>query len=109
MNKLIEKYLPDYDYIKKNAVKQYRTITIKLTVAHIDKVYRIPGNCLTVNTLTPETDKYAKVRINSKENELITLVEGRRIETTIHSIYITNNAYASGEMELVIGIDFKVK
>lgn len=109
MNKLIQKYLPDYDYIKKNKVQQYRTITVDLTTAHTDKVYRYPGNCLAVNVLGTESDKYAKVRINSKENELITLVGGRRIETTIHSIYVTNNEYASGEMELIIGIDFKVK
>ncbi|NVM56450.1 MAG: hypothetical protein HWN66_22320 [Candidatus Helarchaeota archaeon] len=111
MNKrLIDRHLKDVEYLKKNPqIEQYKVITVNLTVEHTDKCYRGMGNCLSVNVLPTDTDKWAKVRINQVENPQITLVEGRSIETTIHKIFVSNNVYADGEMELVIGIDFKVK
>lgn len=111
MNKqLIEKHLQDVDYLRKNPqIKQYDVITVDLTVAHTDKSYEIMGSCLAVNILIVEATKWAKVRINQVENPEISLKQGQVIETTIHRIFISNNAYASGTMEIVIGIDFKVE
>lgn len=111
MNKrLIERHLKDVEYLKKNPqIKQYEVRIVNLTVAHTDKIYRVMGNCLSVNVLPTEADKWVKVRINQVENPQITLIEGKSIETTIFRIFVSNNAYASGELELVIGIDFKIK
>lgn len=109
LNYLIEKHLPDLEFIKKNpTAKQYRVETIDLTTAHADKPINEVGNCLSVNVLPTEEGKYAKVKINSLENQDITLKQGMRIETTIHTLFITNDAFATGNMELVIGLALKV-
>lgn len=109
MNELIKRHLPDLDYImKKPEARQYKIITVDLTLAKTDQPHTIYGNFLSVNVLGTEANKYLKVRINSKNNDLITLVEGRVIEATIHKIFITNNDYASGTAELIIGIGVKV-
>lgn len=111
MNKrLIDRHLKDVEYLKKNPqIRQYEVITIDLTIAHTDKCYRVMGNCLGVNLLPIEEGNEARVRINQIENPQITLIQARSIEATIHKIFVTNDVYTAGTMELVIGIDFKVK
>jgi len=107
---LVERHLQDIQYLKKNPqVKQYRTFSINLTLARTDYAYEAIGNFLSVNVLPTEANKNAWVRINEKENDLIALKQDKVIEATLYRFYITNDAYATGTMEIVVGIDFKVK
>jgi len=110
-NELINRHLPDLDYLmQKPEVRQYKVIELNLTQTRTDKLYAFYGNFLSVNGLTVEATKTTKVRINSKNNDLITLTEGNVIQGTIHKIYVTNDVYgADSKAELVIGIGFKIK
>jgi len=110
-NELIKRHLPDLDYLlQKPEVRQYKIIELDLTTARSDKLYTFYGNFLSVNVLTTEATKTTKVRINSKNNDLITLTEGKVIQGTIHKIYITNDVYgADSRAELIIGIGLKIE
>lgn len=110
MNELIKRHLPDLDYIMKTPeARQYKVIELDLTTTRSDHPYVVYGNFISVNVLTTEADKTTKIRINSKNNDLITLTQGKVIQGTIHKIFITNSVYSADSiLELIIGIGFKI-
>jgi len=84
----------------------YQHLFIDLTEARAEQSYLIAGEYLYVED-SSGVDAEGQIKINRRDNELLILKSGVKIETVFIEIFITNAALADEWLNLVIGINFK--
>ncbi len=87
--------------------KNYKPLSLDLSIARTNQEYPLPGDCLQVVGVSSMSAS-ATVRFHKNTNETINLEFGTKIKTVFRYFFITNDAQAGETLDLLVGIDFEI-